>query len=193
MSNLDTKAILKYLKLNESNISMVLGALVIAILGIIVINYFRNQNTPEIQTGTSTEVQETEQPTLKSGQGPVQYTVSKGESLWTIALKQYGTGYNWVDIAQASNIKNPNAIDAGQKITIPDVQPKGATVITDDNGAASTEVITSSTYTVVKGDSLWKIAVKVYGNGNAWTKISTANKLANPNIIHSGNLLSIPK
>ncbi|MBP1847021.1 5'-nucleotidase [Rhizobium petrolearium] len=47
-------------------------------------------------------------------------------------------------------------------------------------------------YTVVKGDSLWKIAAAHYGNGEEWTKIAEANSLRNPNIIHVGAELELP-
>lgn len=50
-------------------------------------------------------------------------------------------------------------------------------------------------YTVVSGDSLWKIAQKEYGNGALWTQIYNANKAAvggNPNLIHTGLKLVIP-
>jgi len=48
-------------------------------------------------------------------------------------------------------------------------------------------------YTVVKGDYLSQIAAKYYGDGNKWTAIASENKLANPEVIHAGNVLSIPK
>ncbi|MDQ0154907.1 LysM peptidoglycan-binding domain-containing protein [Robertmurraya andreesenii] len=53
------------------------------------------------------------------------------------------------------------------------------------------------TYTVVKGDSLWKIAAKptIYGNGAKWPTIYNANKSVigkNPNLIYPGQKLVIP-
>ncbi len=53
--------------------------------------------------------------------------------------------------------------------------------------------ITGATYEVVKGDSLWKIAVRAYGDGYQWVKIARENKLVNPNLIHPGNLLALPR
>ena len=50
------------------------------------------------------------------------------------------------------------------------------------------------TYTVKKGDCLWNIAKKFYGNGSAYTKIYDANtnKIANPNLIYPGRAFVIP-
>lgn len=53
------------------------------------------------------------------------------------------------------------------------------------------------TYTVVRGDSLWKIAAKpsIYGKGADWRKIYNANKGVvgkNPNLIYPGQKLVIP-
>lgn len=50
------------------------------------------------------------------------------------------------------------------------------------------------TYTVVRGDSLWKIAKQFYGNGAEYTKIANANadKIKNPNLIYPGQVLTIP-
>ena len=47
-------------------------------------------------------------------------------------------------------------------------------------------------YTVVKGDTLWGIAKKFYGNGNRYPEIAKANNIANPNVIHVGQKILIP-
>ena len=51
------------------------------------------------------------------------------------------------------------------------------------------------TYTVKKGDCLWAIAKKYYGNGSKYTIIYNANKGViggNPNLIYPGQVLTIP-
>jgi LysM repeat protein len=52
----------------------------------------------------------------------------------------------------------------------------------------------TQTYTVVKGDCLYNIAKKYYGNGADYTKIYEANKdkISNPNLIYPGQELVIP-
>lgn len=51
-------------------------------------------------------------------------------------------------------------------------------------------------YTVVKGDCLWAIARKFYGDGTKYTKIYNANsslfKGRSPNLIYPGDVLTIP-
>jgi len=50
------------------------------------------------------------------------------------------------------------------------------------------------TYTVVAGDSLSKIAKKIYGDAGRWREIFEANKdtIKNPDLIHPGQALKIP-
>ncbi len=48
-------------------------------------------------------------------------------------------------------------------------------------------------YTVKKGDTLWAIAKKYYGDGSKYSKIAKENKLVDPNKISIGQVLIIPK
>lgn len=50
-------------------------------------------------------------------------------------------------------------------------------------------------YTIQKGDTLWKIAEKIYGNGSKYTAIATANKevIKDANKIFVGQKIRIPK
>jgi len=54
---------------------------------------------------------------------------------------------------------------------------------------------TTRTYTVVKGDTLSKIAKNMYGDANKWRKIYEANTdiIKNPDLIHPGQILKIPE
>ena len=47
------------------------------------------------------------------------------------------------------------------------------------------------TYTVQKGDTLWAIAKKFYGDGSLYPYLAKINNISNPNIIHTGQVLKI--
>ncbi len=184
MKKLDIKKILKAIKLNEETISTMLGVVVVILAVVLVFNYFKNKGKEgEITPAGQTQIEEQQKEEVKVGI----YTVKKGQSLWAIAEEVYGSGFNWTDIAKANNIKNPNLIEEGQELKLPQVEKKTATVVKPE------EKIEKDTYTVVRGDNLWKIAVRAYGDGYKWVDIARANKLANPNLIHAGNVLVIPR
>lgn len=60
----------------------------------------------------------------------------------------------------------------------------------------TTLAIEGGDYKIAKGDSLWKIAEKQYGDGFAWKKIYDANKSVigdNPSVLVEGTTLALPK
>ncbi len=140
-------------------------------------------NNPENTSSTSTEAET--------------YTVVKGDTLWKISEMKYNSGYNWSDIAEANKLSNPGKIEVGQKLFIPNVNTKIVTSNTVKNSELSNvksdNPIHENSYVVQKGDNLWSIAVRAYGDGFKWSEISRENKLMHPNIIHSGNVLTIPR
>ncbi|KKP86434.1 MAG: hypothetical protein UR89_C0023G0011 [Candidatus Roizmanbacteria bacterium GW2011_GWA2_35_8] len=121
------------------------------------------------------------------------YVVEEGEDLWHIAEKFYGSGFNAYDISIANKLNDASALETGTKIIIPEVKRRGAT--TGDISASSTSQVTYSKdkYVVQPGDSLSIIALKVYGDLYAWTRILQANNLSSPDNIEVGMILSIPR
>ena len=193
--NLWLKNLLKKLRLNEAAISTFLGGLVVVVVSVLVYNYFSgvNQPAPEAaQTETVVTLVE-ENGQLVPENLPTKHTVLAGEDLWQISQKYYESGYNWVDIAKENQLANANVITVGQELTIPRTAVK--TVIKPAMAAATTAAIEADEYLVQPGDFLWKIAVKAYGDGYAWTKIWEANRenIPNPNIIEAGTLLKLPR
>lgn len=148
------------------------------------------------------------------------YTVKPGDTLWSIAEKQYKDGFKWVEIAKLNNITNTDEIETGLKLKLPNLAVKApqkttttqtqVVSITPTKVATPTQPATTptidqkqisdvgpkisgNTYTVVRGDNLWNIAIRAYGDGFRWVDIARANKLANPDLIHAGNKFIIPR
>jgi LysM repeat protein len=48
------------------------------------------------------------------------------------------------------------------------------------------------TYTVISGDTLWAIAERFYGDGSKYQRIADASGISNPDLIHPGQVLTIP-
>jgi len=179
------KGLQEKIKFNESTISMFLGALVVLVIGVLIFNYFRGVNQRPVEEkaseGEITEAQTVEE--IKLDELPAKYQVKQADSLWKIAEQVYGSGYNWVDIAEANDLENPDLLTMGQELTIPQtevIRPFGKT-------------IDESSYTVQEGDCLWGVAVRAYGDGYRWPEIAQANNLEDPDIIHVGNSLTIPR
>lgn len=167
-------------------VSAIIAVAVIAGLFILFNTLPANQENQEEEQNQEEQSNNDNNNNDKNGNGedetklPAKYTVKRGDSLWKISTRFYGTGYNWVAIASANKLANPDIIHSGTTLTIPkaDVRPK--------------------TYTVVRGDSLWSIAQRYYGSGYQWVKIKDANagkvgKLPNGRpLITPGQVLRIP-
>lgn len=188
-----------FLNFGESYTSLILGIVVVIIASILLISFIRNREDVEpIRTDT---------PDISSTSiGPEtdnedSHTVAEGEGLWQIAEERYGSGYNWVDIARANNISNPDQIVAGTVLVLPSVEPKERTVseaIQDAQEALTQRIeerggrIETTTYTVVEGDTLWSIAERKYSDGYRWSQIAEQNEISNPNYIEVGQVITLP-
>ena len=53
------------------------------------------------------------------------------------------------------------------------------------------ERVLPTTYTVVKGDTLWDIAAKFYGTGTRWGEIAQKNGITNPRRLQIGTVLQL--
>lgn len=121
------------------------------------------------------------------------YIVKEGDDIWKISETVCGTGDTAFDIAAINNIANPDLIDVGQILTIPErcqsLHREG------DISSLSTGQVTQfgSSYKVQEGDYLWKIAEKTYGDGNMMQRIIIENNLTNPNDLKTGIILKIPR
>ncbi len=185
---MNLKKILKKIKMAESSISTFFGFMVVLIVGVLIFKYFQGAGKTNLPVVNNNIANEVEQPQANLAEGEKIHEIQEGESLWVIAEKYYGSGYNWVDIAKVNNLANPNLLAKGVKLIIPAVEKKMATV-----KEADPATITVNQYIVVKGDSLWSIAVRAYGDGYRWQELAKANNLKNPGLIHPGNVFTIPR
>jgi nucleoid-associated protein YgaU len=112
---------------------------------------------------------------------PSDYSVIKGDCLWKISAQRYiyNNSCAWPRIYRANMdlIKDPDLIYPGWVLTIP-------------HG-----LVTS--YTVIPGDYLWKIAgfCWIYDNPREWPTIYKANddQIKDPDLIYPNQILSIPR
>lgn len=75
-------------------------------------------NPPKVDSTTTTP---TPTPTPQEAAPAARtYTVRAGDTLWDIAVKYYGDGRQYTKIARANNIPDPNMINIGIVLTIPD-------------------------------------------------------------------------
>ena len=79
------------------------------------------------------------------------------------------------------------------QVTIKQYRPPAVTrTVTTNNTAVAKP--SGQNYTVKRGDCLWNISKRFYGNGAKYTTIYNANrsKIRNPNLIYPGQVLWIP-
>lgn len=175
---------------NQSKVSLVLGALIVLVIGILVFNYF-NRNKADLGPAQQTEALQIQQD-VSPGNLPGKYTVKDGDTLFTIAERYYQDGFKYPEIAKANNLTNVDQIEPGQTLEI----PASSEVSSGTGGGNSTiwgDRIEDNTYTVAEDDWLSTIAGRAYGDIMAYDKIAKANNISNPNHIEPGMVLTIPR
>lgn len=138
---------------------------------------------------------------LKTSKEPFQFIISRqmpdgklmfdndmSVSLETYSVKEQAN--NGLDLIVSIKLKQYKA--HGTKIV--KVVNDTATVTNERPSTNSPAPKKEQTYTVKKGDCLWNIAKKFYGNGSKYPKIYEANKdkIKNPNLIYPNQVLVIP-
>jgi len=168
----------------ENYASFVLGAIIVVILGLLVANFITSRNKDITNTG---EQSADKTDAAKATPSPSEYKVQANDSLSMIAEKVYGDKMLWPVLAKANNIANPNLIYPDTSLKIP----------SKEEANKVTAAMTKTSYTVEAGDTLFKIAETVYGDGSKWRLIDSANKVGRlPNgnpLIFAGNTLAIPR
>lgn len=143
---------------------------------------------------------------LKTSKKPFQFIVCRkrptGKRLFDTNIKVSMEDYKITEDAKNGfdvlvKIKLKQWRDYGTKtVNISfDMEKPRASVEPQRETTTSPAPAAAQTYTVVKGDCLWNIAKKFYGNGSKYSIIYNVNKSViggNPNLIYPGQVLTIP-
>ncbi|MDH3930882.1 MAG: CHAT domain-containing protein [Chromatiales bacterium] len=121
------------------------------------------------------------------GEPALMYTVRQGDTLWGISRRLTGDPENWPVLLERNNaayeigvgetfIENPDRIYPGQRIFAP---------VSDGAGRSVLE------YHVLRGESLWRIAERIYGDPLLWRQIYADNRatITDPDLIYPGQVL----
>ena len=136
-----------------------------------VLKELNNLNTNELSVGQVLKLPESTS-SSESGITSNTYTIKSGDSLWSIARKYNTT----VSEIQKLNQLSSTLLQVGQVLKLP-----GST-------SSSESGVTSNTYTVKSGDSLWSIANRF---GVTVKELMDYNNL-NSNLLSIGQVLKIP-
>lgn len=148
---------------------------------------------------------------LKTSKEPFQFIVARslpnGNNLFSTNIKvtledytlteQAKTGFDVIVKISLKQWRGYGTKTVNIKVDTTKAQPKPqATVEQPRPAETSPAPPQNTTYTVVKGDCLWNIAKKYYGNGALYPKIYNANPNVfngrSPNLIYAGDVLVIP-
>ena len=138
---------------------------------------------------------------LKTSKVPFQFIVVRqmpnGKLLFdtnmTVSMEKYTVqeqSNQGFDLTVSFDLKQYRSY--GTKIVT--VTNNAATITQQRNTTNSPAPTQNITYKVEDGDCLWNIAKAAYGDGSKWQVIYNANKdkITNPNLIYTGQVLTIP-
>ena len=104
------------------------------------------------------------------------HVVAQGETFVSIARSVYGDGRYYQALVDANPTVSPEKLKPGMTITLPPDSQVKQSHKASKPAASSSTASDGKTYTVKSGDSLYKIAKKLYGNGEKSDDIYQANK-----------------
>ena len=124
-------------------------------------------NIPPADGGTDDSTTEGSE---DAGTAEQNYVIQRGDTLFKIGQ---AFGVNWVQIAEANGLVNPNLLYPGQTLKIP---------------ASADGPSPQFTHVVQRGDTLYRLSIRY---GVPWQEIAAANNINPPYIIYPGTTLTI--
>lgn len=183
-------------KIKENYLSVALGFLVFLVA--VTLIYRSTSSRQQAQM-------EQDQAQVEMEQKKNVHVVKPGESVSSIARDVMGSVDYADEIVAANSLKNPEVIEVGQELTLPEVgvtaapttAPTEAPKMEKKQGETTSTTtagkIEGTTYVVQKGDTLMTIAERAYGNKSMYTRIMSANGIRNPNRVEVGMTLKLPR
>lgn len=136
-------------------------------------------------------------PAKESSPEPAVHSVERGDTLWSIITDHYGKFDRLLlDAVLAANpgIKDPNLILVGWQITLPASPDESATAL-DVPAPAPNGESSWTAATVQRGDTLWEIVDRHYGNATGemiWAVVDANPDIENPDLIYAGQVITLP-
>ncbi|MEK7487631.1 MAG: LysM domain-containing protein, partial [Planctomycetota bacterium] len=141
------------------------------------------------------------------GSSNTYYVVQEQDTLSKISRKFYGTPNKWNQILRANSLSSEKHIKEGMKLIIPmaptsasekpllakDEKNSGDELAKQATGSVKNNASSFREYTTQKGDTLYKIAKRIFNSGSRWQEIYEWNKtvIPDPNNLRTGIILVI--
>ncbi|KKQ34145.1 MAG: hypothetical protein US51_C0051G0003 [Microgenomates group bacterium GW2011_GWA2_37_6] len=116
LSNLKQN-VLDQIKLSESYVSLILGAIVVLVLSLVFFVFLRGNGPSQGKLPDSDSIS----PPITKASEKI-YILKQDEALWDVAVKFYGDGYRYTEIIGANNLENPDYVPPGTKLIIPNAK-----------------------------------------------------------------------
>jgi len=136
------------------------------------------------------------------------HQVQRGETLFQIAGKYYGSGHVWRELAKYNGVSSKEGtVRVGDQLKIPSrdvllgrpapTEAKAPAAQPAPSKKSEPDVtkpprMELATYTVKKGDTLGEISLKVLGTSRRWQEIAKLNKISDVDSIDAGTVLKVP-
>lgn len=134
------------------------------------------------------------------------HAVQKGDTLYRLAEKYYGSGSQWKRLADANKdrvgtngllregtrLRIPGAVVPDAAPASPPKAPTGGSAPGQPPKPAETRLARAKTYTVKDGDTLGDISRKALGSTRRWREILSLNGLDEEEFLTPGMVLKLP-